>query len=1091
MPLIRCLIRIFRKKRALFIQLLYVTLAFVLMVVSSSVFVRNMLQDHLSKQAMDTLLQTKVEIEAELVEPKTALAIISNTVKNMILRNSSVEEVEKYLIETGAEIQNKKDGFQFNRIFGYFESFGGKFLYSEELDGDTDFDPQRSFWYETADKAEGNIAVTPVYFRNDHYYITYVHRISIENGIPLGIICLEVPLDSIQDHVVNMRITEGGYGILMNQRLDVIAYPNDDILGKNARIISSGFLLIANELESGYDLFEREMESYFGMWTVTFTMRLDNGWILTVATPKAEYYEELYNMRLIISFLGAFFALVLIIILVRLDNAKSKTDEENQRNSILLTEMEKSREADERTRLMLNATPLGCKLWDKDLNVIECNQEALNLFDIKEKEVFLKRFFDLSPEYQPNGRKTREMAAEYVNTAFKEGYCRFEWMHQKFNGELIPAEITLVRVKHRGEYVIAGYIRDLRELKAMLEEIHIVENDLRQARDIAEENNKAKSKFLAIMSHEIRTPMNVILGVTESQLLSDAAESNAKEAFEKIFDSGHLLLRIINDILDMSKIESGKFELYPVNYEVLSLINDAANMKIMQAEHKNIKFILKVDENIPLSLYGDELRIKQILYNLLSNAFKYTPEGEVELFFSADNSAGPDKTTLCISVRDSGHGMTPEQVNKLFEEYTRFNTEANRKVAGTGLGMGITSSLLKMMGGMICVDSTPGEGSTFTIRIPQVVVKPGFIGKEAAENLESFNFSSMEHKRHSKVVRELMPYGKVLVVDDMKSNLDVATLLLSPYQLLIDVANSGYEAIDIIKSGKEYDIVFMDHMMPEMDGIETLKRIRSFGYKQPVIALTASAFTGQREMFLTNGFNGFISKPIDMRQLNDTLNKFIRDKASERTGEILKEESIPIEINGLDISIPELDIEMGLGYYNDNVEIYLAILRSYVNDIFTLLEKMRNITLETLEDYAIYVHTLKGMSAGIGAEKIKNEAQELEIMAKSGDMAGVFAKNDALITKARNLGLGIQAWLSEHDSRSSRPLLPKPDNAILARLQKCCETYDMNGIDDLMDQLESADYSEDASLITWLREKINGSDLSSIASRLLEYKEKL
>jgi len=396
-----------------------------------------------------------------------------------------------------------------------------------------------------------------------------------------------------------------------------------------------------------------------------------------------------------------------------------------------------------------------------------------------------------------------------------------------------------------------------------------------------EEENRQKSDFLAKMSHEIRTPISAILGITEIQLHDRTLREDIREALGRIYNSGDLLLGIINDILDFSKIEAGKMELTPVKYYVSSMINDIVQLHKIKNENKPIEFKLHVDETLPAELIGDELRIKQIMNNLLSNAFKYTDKGEVALSVTAEQARGGLSTTATIvfKVSDTGQGMTPEQIQKVFDEYSRFNMEVNRTTQGTGLGMNITRNLVYMMNGSISVKSTPGKGTEVTVKLPQRVEGSGaMIGKKMAEALQQFKMSSASQAEKAQITYDPMPYGSVLIVDDVETNLYVAKGLLSPYELSIETANSGFEAIDKIKGGSVYDIIFMDHMMPKMDGIEATKILREMGYKGTVVALTANALVGQAEMFMKNGFDGFISKPIDVRQLNAALNKMIRDK---------------------------------------------------------------------------------------------------------------------------------------------------------------------------------------------------------------------
>jgi len=396
-----------------------------------------------------------------------------------------------------------------------------------------------------------------------------------------------------------------------------------------------------------------------------------------------------------------------------------------------------------------------------------------------------------------------------------------------------------------------------------------------------EEENRQKSDFLARMSHEIRTPISAILGITEIQLHDNTIREDMRDALGRIYSSGDLLLGIINDILDFSKIEAGKMELVPVKYNVSSMINDIVQLNKIKNENKPIEFKLQVDETLPAELTGDELRIKQIMNNLLSNAFKYTEKGEILLSVAAEQAKGgmSAAATIVFKVSDTGQGMTAEQIQKVFDEYSRFNLEVNRTTQGTGLGMSITRNLVYMMDGSISVKSAPGKGTEVTVKLPQRTEGSGvMIGKKMAETLQQFKMSSASQAEKAQITYDPMPYGSVLIVDDVETNLYVAKGLLSPYELAIETANSGFEAIDKVKGGGVYDIIFMDHMMPKMDGIEATKILRETGYKGTVIALTANALVGQAEMFMKNGFDGFISKPIDIRQLNATLNKMVRDK---------------------------------------------------------------------------------------------------------------------------------------------------------------------------------------------------------------------
>jgi len=694
----------------------------------------------------------------------------------------------------------------------------------------------------------------------------------------------------------------------------------------------------------------------------------------------------------------------------------------------------KMREAEERTQIMIDAAPLCAFIWDQNMSVVDCNQEAVNMFEMINKQDFIMNFTKLSPKYQPDGSLSGEMGGRLVKKALDEGYSRFEWMHQKLNGEPMPTEVTCVRVKHRDSYTVTEYIRDLREQKAMIAEMRKAE--------IAEESSKAKSDFLAKMSHEIRTPMNAILGITEIHLQDASIGQSTKDALERIYNSADLLLGIINDILDLSKIEAGKLELNIFQYDIASLINDTVQLNMMRYESKPIEFRLEIDENVPIMLIGDELRIKQILNNLLSNAYKYTQEGMITLTISCEppKQDNPD-VTIIFSIIDTGQGMSDEQVQKLGNEYSRFNMEANRRTVGTGLGMNITRNLLKMMNGEIIIDSTPGMGSTFTVRLPQKCADSETIGSELAGNLMQLNMAGSVKLKTVQIRRDYMPYGSVLVVDDVETNLYVAKGLMIPYGLKIDTVMSGFDAIEKIRSGKTYDAVFMDHMMPGMDGIETVKLIRNFGYTKPIIALTANALAGQAEMFMQNGFDDFISKPIDIRQLNLSLNRFIRDK---QPPEVLKAAKKQREQMKDGVIQPSVAPEIAEFFLRDAKKAAAIMESIYLN-------KCRRV--DDVSMFIINIHAMKSALANVGETNLSSEAAKLEKAGRDKDVNFILTQLPVFLERLYNI---IHSF-------ESKERLPGEEKKIvgeisflkekLAEICAACSTFNKKKAKDLLAEI--------------------------------------
>ena len=934
----------------------------------------------------------------------------------------------------------------------------------------------------------------------------------------------------------------------------------------------------------------------------------------------------------------------------------------------------------ERASLLLDTMPLACRLWNRDFKIFDCNEEAVKFFCMKDKQEYMARFPELSPEFQPDGQRSRDVILKNLERVFsEESKIVFEWMSQLPDGTPIPTEITLTRVQIGGEYCVASYARDLREYKQMMADIdyqksllrvgnrtaqmllmmedkdsirnllldsmelvgravdadrvQIWQNEMRdgnlhfvhihewcsdfghQRIDIpiglsfpyddiphwkemflrgecingplselpeddqkflnmyeiksianlplfvqdhfwgffsidncrqshtfsedeidimqsvslmmanainlheasveleaalrdAEKANNAKSSFLAKMSHEMRTPLNAIIGLTDLALENIKPDDGNLERLVKINNAGLTLLGTVNDVLDISKIESGNFELVCTVYDVPSLINDAVTQSTMHRGEKPIEFTLHIDENLPAQLYGDELRVRQILNNILTNAFKYTRQGKVELDISCVTEGGTVYFTA--NVRDTGIGIQPEHIDDIFVDYTQVDTVTNHNIIGTGLGLAITKKMVELMDGHIQVESEYGKGSTFSVKFPQKIVNDVVIGKEMVENLKNFRYFDHKRMQNAKFSRIDLPYARVLIVDDVASNLDVAKGLMKPYGMKIDCVENGQLAIDAIRDEKvRYNAVFMDHMMPDLDGVESARLIREIGtdYAKaiPIIALTANAVTGNEEMFLSKGFQAFIPKPIDLTRLDSVLRLWVRDKEQEKqyldrqvdvvadtASDVRSGQERRVAFNrrsGIDRRkfgklYDEINVEKGLKRFNSDKDVYLGVLRSFAANTRPLLEKILEVNEENLPGYTITVHGIKGSSRGIFAEEVGAKAEALEKAGKSGDFEFVRGNNPEFIELVQTLIDDIETALKNINLKNPKPKKDKPDEEVLKNLFAACKKYDMDGVDVAMAEIERYDYNVDGEIVGWLRVNVDETNFAKIVEEL-------
>ncbi|MDR2500006.1 MAG: response regulator [Treponema sp.] len=1015
------------RKNAL--QLFFVFAAFGVMVLTGYLFVQNIVWNRLLESSNRSLAAAEAYIRAAFAEAEISLLNTYHAIQDRIGAGASQRELLEYLADTTAWMRKREGVLELYGVYGYIR---GEFIDGISLNPEEPYIFQRRPWYQAGIRSGGSTAYTAPYtdLRTGNLIVSAARYIDNAEGKIEGVLAVDMNIARLNEYVQDLSLSEGGYGMIVSQNMTVVAHPQEAFRGRQLDTLGEYYHELSRMLRTGEAVLEKQIQDSGGGKALAFFSPLSNGWYVGLVTPYRTFYRDLFYAAAVLAVLGGALALALGLALLRLNAARMRSDEES----------------------------------------------------------------------------------------------------------------------------------------------------------------KAKSSFLARMSHEIRTPMNAIIGMGELAL---QAESPAKmaEYVGGIKQAGLNLLSLVNDILDFSKIEAGNLQITPAPYELSALLNGVINVARVRIAEKPVLFMVTVDPAIPLRLYGDEARIRQILLNLLSNAAKYTQRGFIALTVNADYQdirAGEEYSlVLYIEVADSGIGIKPEDLSRLFGNFVRMDLEKNRNIEGSGLGLAITRSLCRAMDGDVMAQSEYGKGSVFTAVIPQgyfrgeavalvenpqekgvllydrrrryaesiggalqkmgvpvsAAVSPedffaqlesgrfpyafadpaaceeaaariaakglntrpvmfsGLGDALAAGNLASIpmpayavplanilNGRDCGSRREKAQVRFTAPRARLLIVDDIATNLKVAEGLLAPYQAQVDTCLSGAEAVRLIQR-HGYDMVFMDHMMPGMDGIEAAAAIRSWeadspGQRPParIIALTANAIAGMKELFLEKGFNDYLSKPIELAKLHGIMEKWIPPEKREAAGKAARPVrplphgrpgeaalpqrggpdtagpvAAPTAAGGPDapLNIPGLDTRRGLIMTGGTETGYRQVLALFSKDAEERLPLLRAPPgAEGLPGFITQVHALKSAAASIGAAAVSSEAALLEEAGKRADLWTVGEKLPAFAQCLAELARNIRAALGEAPSGGQRAAAPSPGvAALLGELILALESQKADAIDRLLREL--------------------------------------
>ena len=895
----------------------------------------NQTRDSIIKNGQSAAIQSKNYLSEYLSTSIDAIKLSAYTVDGMLKNNKSNKEILDYLVGQSTAVTNAV----FENTTGLYGYINGEYLDGAGWVPDKDYIPTERPWYTKTMENNGNVTLIDPYLDAQTGKITMTISKKLVDG--KSIVAMDIVLDQVQNITEeSVKAGKSDYEFILDSRNMVVAHSDKSEVGKNYDDEKDSFwgVILDNAKNSSEDFFEF---NYEGGHYVVYCEKIENNWRCLTVKNATETFTPLKIL------LAITIAVVVIIVLI----LSYILNQSNQRYS-------RAKELNEQLSSLSNIY-----LSVYDINIIE------NTF----KEIQSTNSVNLSTENYKNASSMIEaIMRQMVNKISLDDTLRFinlDTLNDRLkDSNTVAIEYQNIEQKWRRVRFIAsqrlknGIVSNVLWLIEDIDKEKKERDDLINLSERAFAASEAKSSFLSNMSHEIRTPINAILGMNEI-ILRESDNAEIISYAESIKTAGNTLLGIINDILDFSKIEAGKIEIIPVDYDLSSLINDLVNMIQTRADDKGLSLSLEFDKNLPKMLHGDEVRIKQVITNILTNSVKYTEKGIVTFsikFKRVDKE--PDSVILLVTIKDTGIGIKPEDMKKLFAEFERIEEERNRNVEGTGLGMAITKNLLYLMGSNLKVESIYGLGSKFSFELKQKVIKWDTLGNYEA----SYKAGLKERKKYQE--KFTAPTARVLVVDDNQMNLLVFKNLLKQTKIKIDTAINGEEGLFLTQANK-YDIIFLDHMMPDKDGIETLQELKTQkknpNYHTKAVCLTANAISGAREKYIATGFDNYLTKPINPDKLEEMLLEYLpKEKVQELSS---------------DKNYNHINIAMGLEY-STGEDMFRSVIEIFCNLHDGNKEKIQKaFDNADWKNYTIFVHSLKSTALSIGGEKCSKLAKELEL----------------------------------------------------------------------------------------------------------------